>query len=347
MTMVKETPVSGAHGLTKMVPTESKTKVSNLPLYHIYKDGNGQEFKVANMNNPIICPRKGVIEIECIRKTNSLEPRFSLSNAYDRELDLWFGVPMGIDTRTKEIRWQRFQIGDFKTYNLNKFSDAAEWAVISRAPWLIGSPYQKGKPYFKKHDREADANEIIIKSTIRSKAMEIAGTIKIEEMCDMYRNFGRNPEGFSPNMLKAELIKIAERSPKEFVSLWDNANRSVITIFKRSEALGLITFDINKGGYMWKDSLSMGMTEESAIKFLTENKSIMANADLESKSRDGATKSYKTLSKAEQDFFGEDAKDEDVELIDLRKAAKIMGLKDFMTKSKDELQKIVDELSEN
>lgn len=330
-------------------PATSKTpaKRADIPMYTIFKDGNGYEYRIANMANPLVCPREGIMEIEVLKKTNAREARFAISNTYDPELGVFFGVPLGIDSKTKEIRWQRFVIGDFRTYDLSKHADAVEWAIISRAPWLQGSAYQKGKPWYKKHDKEAEAREIITRSTIRSRAMEIATKMTaIEDMMDMYRNFGKNPEGFSLITLQAEIIKIAERDPKGFVDSWENKNRPIVAVFTRSLATGLISFDINKGGFMWKNSLAMGMTEQSAQQFLFDNKNILNQAELESKQKDTVTNYMKkTLSDAERKFFGEDNFEEDVDLIELRMTAKIMGVEGAMHMNKGDLQRVIDERS--
>lgn len=336
---------SNGQGLEKKAGT---AKVKGMSIFNEYKDGNGYTIKVANMQNPLVCKRTGVVEIECLKKTNSMEPRFTISNVFDEELGIWFGVPLGIDARTKEIRWQRFAVGDRKSYDLTKNADAVEWAVVSRAPWLIGSPYQKGKPHYKMFDKDAEAQEIITKSTIRSKAMEIVtNEIAIKDMMDIYRVFGRNPEGFSPLRLKAELIKIAEKSPKEFYDTWSSSNRSLLIIFNRCVSLGIINFDVAKGGYLWKDGLALGITEQSAMEYLTKNPQLLQQANLESQAKDGYQKKFQSMSDPEKSFFGVGEEESiDDELMDLRMQAALLKVPGFKDMDKETLQRAVDELSE-
>lgn len=342
--MTKVNGVNDGQTPTKKAENVSKRKVE--PIFHEYSDGGGFPIKLANMNNPLICKREGVVEIECIKKTNTLEPRISISRVFDDGLGIWFGVPLGADPKTKEIKWQRFVIGDRKTYDLTKQGDAIEWAVVSRASWLIGSPYQKGKPLYRMYDRDAEAREIIVNSTIRSKAMEIAGKeIAIDEMMDMYRVFGKNPEGFSPLRLHAELIKIAEKNPKEFVNAWNNSNRSVLIIFNRAVALGLITMNINKGGYVWKDSLPLGLTEQAAMDYLIKNPQLLNQADLESKNKDNYRKKFSSMTNEEKEFFGADEVVVDSDLVQLRMTASLMNISGFESMSKGELESAIEESS--
>jgi len=327
--------------------TASKTKIGNEPIYFEYIDGNNYKHKVANMNNPFICKRKGSVEIECIKKSNTNPPRFSISTVHDKELGLIFGVPLGIDSRTKEIRWARFVVEDFKRYDLSKKQDAVEWTIVSRAPWLAGSPFQRGKSHFRMYDREAIAKEVIETSTLRSKAEELARkSIPLEDLCDMYRNFGKNPEGFSYIMLQAEMIKIAQRSPKDFLNIWENTNRAVLTSFNRATQMGIVEYNAVKGGYLYKN-LPLGLTDQAAIKYLLENKTLLAQIDLQSKELDTVAINIKKQTDNEKEFFGTQDATEDVELVELRMAAKVLGIKNVPGFTKAELQKEVDVLSEN
>lgn len=327
--------------------SETKTVAKKRePLYYIFKDANGSPMKIANMNNRLICKRQGVVEIECIRKKNTVEPDFGISRVDDRESGIIYGVNPTIDARTKDVRFKRFRVGDFATYDLSKYDDAVEWAIVSRAPWLLGSAFQRGKVYYKMHDKDAEARDVIAKSSIRSKATEIAHTqIPIEDMMDMYRCFGKNPAGFSPLRLQAELVKIAENTPKEFYDLWTSSNRKLLMTFNRCVSIGLITMDIQRGGFMWKNSLALGLTEQSAMEYLVKNPQLLNQADIESQKQDVGKKAFIGLSKAEKDFFEvEEFQEEDVELVELRQSARLMGVADYQTLGKEELEKIVDEI---
>lgn len=328
---------SNESGATEVVTKESMPKT---PMYKIYKD-NGYEIKVANMDHPSICNRQRIVEIECIKKTNFNEPAFRIRNVYDAELGLFFGVPIGVD-KNGNIKWQSFVVGDRRRYDCKRHQDAVEWAVVGRAPWLEGSPYQSGKVYYKMFDRDAEAQEVILKSTLRRKAQDIVDKmISIEDQMDMYRNFGKNPEGFTPTMLHAEVIKISERNPKEFIDMWENQNRGPVTIFKRCESIGLIQFRLDRGGYVFKD-LPLGLTEQAAIQYITTNKTTMAQMDMESKQKDTSVKNLKGMSDAERNFFMPDDDSVSEEVMELRMEAKLCGIANFINMSEDELRKAID-----
>lgn len=332
--------------------TATATVKATVPLYKIIKE-NDFERKIANMDHPLVCQNKGIIEIECLKKSNFIEARRSISIVNAHDLGIIFGVPLGKDEATGQIKWQRFVIGDSKRYDLSKRQDAVEWAVVSRAPWLVGSPYQKGKPAYKKYDREEEAKDHIKRVTIREKAMDILKTmVTIDDMPDMLRNFGKNPSGLTPIMVQSELLKIAERSPEDFVNIWDNANRSVITIFNRSKDLGIITYDIVNGGFLFKKTLPMGLTEQAAIKYLTENKQVLATADMESKSKDHVGNNFiknAKLDKAKIDSqdndWDSDNTEESIELLNLRIEAKLMGIEGVALMDEKQLQSAIEEKS--
>ena len=323
--------------------SKTKPEIKREASFYVMKDGNGTEYKIANMNNPFMCKRKGIVEIEVIKKTNSMEPRYSISNVYDSELGVWFGIPLGIDSRTKEIKWQRFSVADFRRYDLTKHADAVEWAVMSRSSRLIGSAYQRGKPLYRQYDKEFEAREVIAKNTIRRRAMDIIDTkIKIEDYMDIYRNFGKNPDGHTPTTLQAGVIQLAERSPKEFVDMWENKNRPAVTLFNKCKALGMINWDIAKGGFMWKDSLLLGITEMTAIDALNSNQGLFSQARMEAEQKDDATKAFLKDAKNEG---GEDEEVSDEELQNLRIQAKAMKIPDVMNKTKAELEAALEEIA--
>lgn len=336
-----------AADLTTTVKARAKATV---PLFKIVKE-NDFDVKIANMDHPLVCQTKGVIEIECLKKSNFIETRVAISRVNAKDLGIVFGVPLGKDEKTGQIKWQRFVIGDSKRYDLSKRQDAVEWAVVSRAPWLVGSPYQKGKPLYKKYDREEEAREHVKRVTIREKAMDILKTmVTIDDMPDMLRNFGKNPSGLTPLMVQSELLKVAERSPEDFVDIWENANRSVITIFNRSKDLGIITFDIVKGGYLFKNTLPIGITEQAAIKYLTENKQVLATADMESKSKDHVGNNFiknAKLNKANIDADDSEVADEEesVELLNLRIEASLMGIEGVGLMNEEQLIAAIEEKS--
>lgn len=320
------------------------TPAAAIPFYKIQKDGNGFSRKIANMDNPKICPRRGIVEIEVLKKSNFNEPRYSITVVPDPETGILYGVPIGIDEKTGAIKWQRFIIGDFRRYDLSKASDAIEWAVVSRSPRLVGSPFAKGKPMYKKHDKEEEARTVIKNSTLRKKAMAIMEeSMTPTDYPDMLRNFGKNPAGLSPTMAQAELLKVAERTPEEFVNVWENVNRNIITTFNRCKSVGLMIFDLEKGGWMWRGTIPMGMTDQAVIKYLSDNKQLLVTADHESKARDVVGKALVGDSKKQTESGGvEEEEVVDQELENLRIEARMMGIDGVGMMSKEQLRETID-----
>lgn len=323
-------------------------QIGGEPVFKYFTDGHGYEVRVVNLRHPMFTKREGVVEVEAIKKKRDHGTRYSMTHVYDPELGAHFGIPIGIDERTKEIRWRRFILEDFQTYNLSNFRDAEAWAIVSRSPRLAGSPYANGKPLFKVKDKEEEARQFLERRTIRRRADEILdGDISFAEMADMYRALGNpNPENMNPERLLSELAKIAERSPKTFVELWESGNRSTLMVFKRCLSLGVINYDIARGGYLWKN-LPIGLTEPGAVDYLVKNPTILQQADMESKSKDTYVNNFNKMSPKEQAFWGDPGQDDDPELVELRAVALHLKIDGFMKMSKSDLEASVENASKN
>lgn len=276
------------------VITVQKSK-EEIPLFKIVKDGNGMEHKVCNMEHPSICPRKGHIVIEAIHKQKRHETGHYFSVIRDRNSGIIYGILQGIDNRTKELLFQQIQLHDVENYDLSTFQDAQRWAVVRMYYGVEGSPLQYGKPAFRVKNREADADKIIAKSLDRDRASAIVRSLKGLQLGDMCRNLGIPPEHSSYNLMLSQVLEAANNDPKRFLEIYDNTNRSILTVINRCKAVGLISYSIMKG-HMWRDSLPLGNNEPMMIDYLTKNIQLLQTMDVESKGLDA--------------FYKEHAKDE-------------------------------------
>lgn len=282
----------------RSVGTSVEKPKEETPLFIEVPDGNGHKHKVCNMEHPDICPRKGHIVVEALRKSKRHETTVSFTNVRDRNTGIIYGIVQGIDTRTKELLFQRINLVDYNEYDLVNMQDAQIWAVVSRYSALEGSPLQYGKPMFKVKNREADAEKIIAKSLERDRASQIVRSLKGLQLGDMCRNLGIPPEHSSYNLMLSQLLETANNDPKKFLEVYDNTNRSILTVINRCKAVGLISYTVMKG-HMWRDSLPLGNNEAMMVDYLTKNLQLLATMDVESKGLDN--------------FYKEHAKDETVE----------------------------------
>ncbi len=152
------------------IPTTNGTK---LPLYTLVKDGHGVEHKIINFNNVDVVPNKGIIVIEIIRKGQTRHTPSSTFRKYtDPATEIIWGVPNGLNLQ-KDIRFLSFEWSDVRQYDLSIMQDRKEWAVMQHHPSLVGSPFAKGKPAFKKLDVEQDAVAKVVKVKAKRVAYDI------------------------------------------------------------------------------------------------------------------------------------------------------------------------------
>lgn len=262
------------------------------PLFTVVKDGNGIEHKIANFNNPIVCPQSGIFTIEAIRKGKHKQADVGFTVTRDPESGIIYGILNDVDYKTRELRFRRIRLGDMEQYDCSIASDRAMWCAVSHSLFLEGSPLLgRRKPLYKMHDREEDARRIIRTSKDKRRAAEIAENLVGSDLYDMAINLGKSTEHNSFSVLLAEVIKEAELNPKNFLDIYENSNREIITVFNRCRAVGLIETDL-QNGFMWKKSYPLGMSEAAAHATIIKNPQLLMTMDMESKEKDHAFKKY-------------------------------------------------------
>jgi len=254
-----------------------------------YEDKHGFKTKVVNFDNPKMCPRKGVIDVQAIRITNRHENRKSFSITKDHQTGIFYGIPTGIDPKSGELKFQRVILYNSLQLNLSNPLDAKLWTVIRYSEFLEGSPNARGKAEYKVFDREKEAEIVIVENKSKRKAALIIDNMQPLEMYDMARNCGLSVENDSPALVQSLLYKKSENNPKEFLEIYDNVNRPILTVFKRGLVTGLIRFDVNRG-YIWKESLPLGGNDSAVVKYLHSNISLLVTMDQETKERDNIFK---------------------------------------------------------
>lgn len=270
--------------------------------FTVVKDGHGQEHKVVNFDNKEMIQFEGLVIIEAIKKSTRHQPSANWRAWRDPITDIWWGIPAGLHPKTKNIRWSPIEINDIRTFDLADRQDRQEWAVLSQATFLVGSPNQKYKPTHKVLDKEKDAQDRIKKVSARTEANEIVKNLSELQVIDMARIVGNiDTKQSSPLIIRADLMEWADRNPIEFNKAWFAGNRAVLVVFKRCEATGLIHFDPT-AGYVWKRTTPLGTSEPSAVAYVAKNHALLAAMDNESKSKDTAFAS-KATDKEREDAF--------------------------------------------
>ena len=258
--------------------------------YVVVKDGNGSETKIVNLNNADICIRKGFIEIECMKRSNKHENVKMVRVVRDRKTNLYIGVPIGINSDTKELQWKAFWIDDKMSFDLAIPDQAIAWHVLKNSQYVEGSPNQQGKSIWKVIDKEVNAHKEIDKRTLRRKAEDIIESLKGSSLTEMAINLGVNVDANqSVFMMTNEVFRIMELDPKKFIDLYNNPQREYVSVLKRGIAKGKIVLDNATGTYIY-GNMPMGHNEEMAVQFLINNAGIATTITMKCNQEDADSK---------------------------------------------------------
>ncbi len=251
-----------------------------------------QKLKVANFNNPKYCPREGIVEIEAIYQSKRHDNFLRFSTVYDRENDIYYGIPDGYDERTGNLKWKPIILHDAEVFDLRKRTDALTWAVLKNHYSVKDSPFAKGKPKYKVYDKEADARAFLMNDVKRQAAVEIARGLYGEHLLEMCRAMGKDVESMSNVIMQVEAIKYAEKNPNEFMAIWDSPTRNELFVFKRALSFGIIKFDVGVGAYMY-GGINIGQSEPRAVDWLKSNGPTCSTIDVITKEK--MTESQKSM----------------------------------------------------
>jgi hypothetical protein len=191
------------------------------------------------------------------------------------------GVLYGIAIDQDEfgnIRWQKIQISDNMSLNLDNDNDAKVWAVLRFNPDIKGSPFQVQNPYFEIYDPVQTARNEMGEVTQMKKAFERIDLIadKPIDMVMFARFLGEEVrENASFDIVYNTLLRVARNHPGDFNKKWDSKTRSFGERFATAAALGIITQDVDRG-YMF-NNIPLGLSEEEAIRFLSKDVNVMSS----------------------------------------------------------------------
>jgi hypothetical protein len=239
--------------------------------YIIVKDGNGAETKIVNLANEKYCPRKGFIEIEAMRKSNKHENVKMIRKIRDKKTNLFYGIPTGINTETKELQFKAIWIDNKMLFDLSIPDQAMACAIILNSQYIEGSPNQQGRSLWKVIDKEVLAHKEINKRTLRRQAEVIIESLSGSALEEAAINLGINVDANrSVFMMTNEIYRVMELDPKKFIELHNNPEREYISVFNKAVAKGFIINDVVTGNYIY-GNIPLGHNKEMAIKFLVDN----------------------------------------------------------------------------
>lgn len=335
------------------VPTdEVKT-----PKFLEHKNASGYVTKLVNFDNHDMCPKSGRVELIFIKRKDKVDPDNSFRNFTDRKTGITYGIPVGTN-KQGELEFQKITLRDFRIYDLSVLEEAKEWACVRMCHFVEGSPNQFGKPFYRILDHEKEAQKQIINVEHIERAINLAKRIignEIREFAMVLEIPGIDND--TDAIVKGKVFDKAVKSPEWFCKKYDDANRPVLTVLKRSLSTGLVIFD-PMNGFKTKNGLLLGDNEFAAINYLSKNTGLLTSLNAESKERD---RYYKETNGEGSDIFAKNEVEESPEQTRIKKLEEelersnklaaelnskfeqLMNMKsgDFMTKKPEEITEVV------
>jgi len=197
------------------------------------------------------------------------------------------------------IKWQKIQLNDHLSLNLDKRDDARIWAAIRFHPDIQGSPWQNQNPYYKIYDPVEEAR--VENDEIESMKVAFDRVNKILDDPKSMVNFARYlgielRDNANYEIVRGSLLRSAKNYPLDFNKKWESKNRSYAEYFESARALGIILNEADRG-FVYK-GVSLGMSRQDAIKYLGQDTAIMTGISNELSEKDIVIKSVaKTVHK--------------------------------------------------
>ena len=188
-----------------------------------------------------------------------------------------YGIPIDQDDYGN-MRWQKIQIGDNMSLNLDNDMEAKMWAVLRFNPNIKGSPFAVQNPYYEIYDPIVIARAEMGEVEQMKKAFERVTLIeeKPVDMVHFARFLGEEiRENASLDIVSSILLKFARNYPLEFNKKWDSKIRAFGERFATARFLGIIIQDVDKG-YVYQN-IPLGLSEDEAIRFLSKDHNVMSS----------------------------------------------------------------------
>lgn len=281
----------------QMLESVEDTEVASLP-FKIKKDRNGVEHMVIDFNDESLMPRTGQIMFEATKRAQRVVSHgYKYAMVKDRTSGVLIGINTGIHQKSGDLTWLKINLSTLNTFDLSIRTDREKAIVLKYSSIVVGSPNLS--PYephhlFRVHDSEKAAHNEIQRIQDGQRAVSIAMALYGEDLTNTARNLGIMPETSSLSMLTAAVMKAAQDKPKDFLALWENPNRELITILKRCLDTGVIRHTPLEG-YTY-EGRPMGHNEPMVLDFLQKYRDTATTLDM--KSRDKLRQSEKAMMKA-------------------------------------------------
>lgn len=252
--------------------------------YILFKDGFGVEHPVANLKHPFWCKRKiGIVRFESFRSGDQRvdgKEGVTVPFVKDKKTGIFIGNPIGVDAKTKSIKWRNYTLSGTSNYDLSIEQDRFAFIVLSNHPEMEGSPNKlPGKPIYKIVDYEVRAVKRLESRHDRRRALDISDKMSFTELVDISPILSINAEKWTQSTLIDEVQHAIENFNKNgtpgyklFLDYYEHPYKHIITAFHKAVYRGVITRVMLKDNSVQYSfgGVPLGITENEAINELTK-----------------------------------------------------------------------------
>jgi len=187
--------------------------------------------------------------------------------------EYWLGFPTGTDTEG-HLKWRKLMIRGTKAFNLEKRDEAYELFIWQNSAKFQGSKLsvlmgEKQQDLLIVDDPDKVASDYIAKKKLSRELEDYILKAPVNELKDWGLVFRINPNFTSPEVIQQRLLEKLAGDPKKFMNdiEWngDTDYLAVKITLRKAEVAGITRMDTQKG-YLYKESRSLGHSEEVAIK---------------------------------------------------------------------------------
>ncbi len=284
-----ETALATAQGGIPTTPTSKK------PLYTVYKNKHGVEFKVINFDNEDVCPNRGIVEFEAFKKQDFQRLRdtnFGCPVVKDDATGIYFALFNGFQ-ENGDPKWQHFPLTMINVYDRSIPTEAKRACILANSYMTMGSPNAKLTRLikFRLVDKEKAATEKIKKIQDSKRALLVAEALYGDGLINMARDLGISINS-SVTTMTSEVLEYAQEKPIEFLQIAEHPNREAITVLNKALDTRVVENDLTKG-YTYNGA-PLGHNFEWAVKYLLDNPTVMVSINMKSTER--ANESLKSMS---------------------------------------------------
>jgi len=155
--------------------------------------------------------------------------------------------------------------------------------------FLLDHPFITENKNYELIDTKANIKKQATSILKAAEAVQIATTIKDNELADLTKLFGIG-EGFDDDIIKAKLIQMAGQAPDKFLEIYRDADKSYRVFLKNA----LDKKVIQKVNDVWKhNNYTLGISDEHAIAWLKDNSEVYAV--MKNQIRNGKPKSVEVI----------------------------------------------------